>query len=59
MKEKNGKKWMTASGILGMLGFALAIISPIIDAKAAPYEEEENYKKLEERYGLTPIKKED
>lgn len=50
------KSWSKVSGILGFVGFIMAIATPIIESKAAPYEEEEAYKKLEERYGLTPVK---
>lgn len=53
------KTWSKISGIVGFTGFIMAIVTPIIDSKAAPYEEEENYKKFEERYGLTPVNKED
>ena len=53
------KTWSKISGIVGFAGFIMAIITPIIDSKAAPSEEEENYKKFEERYGLTPVSKED
>lgn len=51
------KTWSKIGGVVGGLGFLLSIAMPIIESKAAPYEEEETYKKFEERYGLTPIEK--
>lgn len=54
----SSKTWSKIGTGLGFLGFLVTIITPIIESKAAPYEEEEAYKKLEERYGLTPVEKE-
>ena len=55
----SSKTWSKISGIIGFAGFITAIVTPIIESKAAPDEEEENYKKFEERYGITPVSKED
>lgn len=51
------KSWSKLGSALGIVGFALSVVMPYIESKAAPYEEEETYKKFEERYGLTPIEK--
>lgn len=51
------KSWSKLGSVVGAVGCVLSIVMPIIESKAAPYEEEETYRKFEERYGLTPIEK--
>ena len=55
----SSKTWSKISGIVGFASFIMAIVTPIIESKAAPYEKKKNYKKFEERDGLTPVSKED
>lgn len=55
----NGKRWWIADVIVGLLSGLFGILGIITGMKAANYNEQQQFKDLEERYGLTPIEKEE
>ena len=54
---KSGKNWSIVNGIVELAGLALGIFGIFTGMKAASYNEEQQYKALEDRYGLTPVEK--
>lgn len=53
--KNRGKKWSIANTIVQVIVAAGSLISIVTSMKAAKYDEEQEYKKLEDRYGLEPI----
>ena len=54
-----GRKWFIVDTIVGILSGIFGIIGIVTGIKSSNYKEEQQYKDLEERYGLTPIKGEE
>ena len=55
----SGKTWKIVDIAVGLVGGACGLIGIISGLKAANYDEEQQFKDLEERYGLTPISTEE
>lgn len=53
--KNRGKRWSIANTIVDVLIGACSLISIVTSMKAKKYDEEQEYKKLEDRYGLEPI----
>ncbi len=54
----DGKKWSIVNTIVSAASFALGLVGIVTGIKSAEYEEEKQFKEIEERYGLTPFEKE-
>ena len=55
----NGRRWWIADVIVGIFAGLFGLLGILTNIKASKYNEEQQFKDLEERYGLTPINKED
>lgn len=55
----DGKKWSNVNTVLGIVGGLCGLISIFTGIKAELYEQEQQYKDLEDRYGLTPVNNEE
>ncbi len=55
----DGRRWWIADVIIGLLSGLFSILGIITGMKAASYNEEQQFKNLEKRYGLTPIETEE
>lgn len=53
----SGKTWKIIDVVVGLLGGACGLIGIVSGLKSANYDEEQQFKDFEERYGLTPIEK--
>lgn len=53
----NEKRWWIADVVVGILTGLFGIFGIITGIKSSNYKEEQQFKDLEERYGLTPIEK--
>lgn len=51
----NGKKWSMVGALAGILGGLLGAVEIVATIQASSYEREEEFKELEQRYGLKPV----
>lgn len=56
---KNGKNWALVDAIIGGVGAVLSIVGIFTSIKASSYNDEQADKRLEEKYGLTPVSEEE
>lgn len=54
----SGKRWSVLNTILSVIGGLCALFGIYTSFKASDYDQEQEFKALEERYGLTPIEEE-
>ena len=54
-----GKTWKGLDIVLGLVGGICGVLGIVTGIKASSYDEEQQFKDFEERYGLTPIKTEE
>lgn len=54
----SGKTWKVIDIVVGLLGGACGLVGIVSGLKSADYDEEQQFKDFEERYGLTPTQKE-
>lgn len=54
----DGKKWSIANTLVGLVGGICGVIGIITSIKSEAYNQEMQYKELEERYGLTRVEEE-
>ena len=55
----SGKTWNIIDIAVGAIGGICGLIGIVSGIKAANYNEEQQFKDLEKRYGLTPVKNEE
>ena len=55
----SGKTWSIIDIVVGLVGGLCGLIGIVSGIKASNYNEEQQFKDLEKRYGLTPIETED
>lgn len=53
--NNRGKKWSIANTIVQVIVAAGSLISIVTSMKSAKYDEEQQFKRFEDRYGFEPI----
>lgn len=51
----SGKTWSIIDIVVGLVGGICGLVGIVSGIKASNYNEEQQFKDLEKRYGLTPI----
>ena len=55
----SGKTWKGLDIVLGLVAGIAGTLGIVTSIKAAGYDEEQQFKDFEERYGLTPVSTEE